>query len=189
LIGGVRDESTCTQDVDAVGLEEVRDMSRPRTERDARRASASLELKRALSLAGVTIESVAECAGVSPTLARKWTQEEEHDALPLADAISLPLEVRLALAQWLAGSEHVVSLLPDAACAPDDLRLLGAVQRQAAAAVSAGLDALADGHMCAAEGAALVPLCNGAIAPLLTLRAVALAAQSRRAISMHGGGK
>jgi len=91
-------------------------------------------------------------------------------ALHVADAMLAPEAVRLALAQLLAGDGHAIVELPTSTDQSDDFRLIATVQRESGEAISATLEAIADGRIGADEGARLVKECDEAIASLLAVR-------------------
>jgi hypothetical protein len=109
-------------------------------------------------------------------------------AVPLDHVLGLkdvdPASYRKALDLMAARDGLVVTDLPSAGEMGDDFRAIAAAQRESADVVARGLDALADGRMCAREGAELAAECDEAIAALLAIRERARLAQREGVIGL-----
>lgn len=158
----------------------------PRIEREQRKADSSDRLDRLLREHDVTQASVALDLGVGETMVAEWCKPEKPRSMPFADALGLPEVVRRALAQDLVGAEYAIVALPSQTeAAGSDLLAIARVQREAGDVISQHLSALADGHMSAAEGAALEREVDEAIGALLTVRERARQAQRERVVALR----
>lgn len=164
-------------------------MSAPRTarvRREERRAAVSTSLARALDAEGLSLRETAAILGCDEHLVRRYADAHEPTALSVADLAALPLGVRRALITEHVAPEH--DLVERGTAASDlgcDLAHVRAVVREAAHATDVGLDAIADGHITADEGATLVAHSDRLIAAALRLRALGQSAIRERAIAVR----
>lgn len=175
-------------------------MSAPRTarvRREERRAAVSASLARALDAEGLSLRETAAILGCDESLVRRYADAHEPTALSVADLAALPVGVRRALILEHVAPGH--DLVEHAAVAPDlgcDLAHIRAVIRESARATDVALDAIADGHITADEGAALVAHSDRLIAEAVRLRALGQSAIRERVVGVRrplravaGGGR
>lgn len=93
----------------------------------------------------------------------------------------------IPLAEQLDRRAHgdAVVELPATSTESDDLRAIADTQREASEAITAGLLAIADGHITRSEGAKLERECDEAIARLLAVRERARLAQREGVIAIR----
>lgn len=157
-----------------------------RVRREQRRAALGASLHAAVDRIGMSHGEAAALIGVDRSTFDRWA--DAHDALSIsvADLAALPLEVRRALITEHVAPEH--DLVERGAAASDlgcDLAHVRAVVREAAQATDVGLDAIADGHITADEGAMLVAHSDRLIAAAQRLRALGGRVMRARAITVQ----
>jgi hypothetical protein len=154
--------------------------------RAQRRADTSAFLARVFLAHELGATDVERCTGVPRQHVAAWLDRDDARAMPLADATALPERTRLVVAEHIAGPGHVVVRLPSATAHPgDDLRLAARAQREASDAVAVLLDALADGHITAQEGAELRTRAEALLATVATVLELAREAEREGVVSIE----
>jgi len=136
---------------------------------------------------------LAACEGTRAQLAasldcgasRLAQMADAHDdaTICVARAALLPDPARVALAQHVAGERYTLVELGESDDLGDDMRHAVELQRTSSGALAAQLEAIADGHITAAEGAAIEAASDALLAATLRVRAVAQRAQRERVIA------
>jgi hypothetical protein len=155
--------------------------------REERRAASAESLRRALDASGVAVREAGALIGVDEKLVRRWLDPHEGQSVSVADLAALPIEVRIAVvrADLLPGHVIVRETSPSDAGAAS-IAAHVAAQRETSEALTAHLEAIADGHITRAEGASLERELDEAIARLVALREHARQAQREGVIGVDG---
>jgi hypothetical protein len=126
----------------------------------------------------------AQCE-ISPADLARICDPTTGRAVPLEHVLGLPDDAYRVVVDKLAQRAGLALVdMPKAGEMGDDFRAIAAAQRESADVVARGLDALADGRMCAREGAELAAECDEAIAALLAIRERARLAQREGVIGL-----
>lgn len=155
-----------------------------RVKREERKARVSIELASALDRLGHSRMAIADICGVSATMATEWTLAEKDRAVSVADAMAMPVDLRIALAQLILGDDHVISEAPAQTAAPEtaDVHMLLRSQREHAEALSTYAEALSDGVIDPTEAATLEREAEEAIRATMAIRDRARAARAARGV-------
>lgn len=105
--------------------------------------------------------------------------------IPAALVPFLPKPMRRAVTAATLAEDEMISELPGAVEAADDWRLVAAAQRESGQAITAMLEAIADGRVTATEGATLDRECTEAVAALLGIRERARGAMRERVVGIR----
>lgn len=112
--------------------------------REARRAGFSRSLARLLLAHDLSQAEAARLCGVGDSIVQEWCDPEKPRAMSLADAMALPPELRLVLAELLAGPGAVVAIVPEGSPRLSVNTALS-VQKETSEVVTGHLAAIADG--------------------------------------------
>lgn len=149
----------------------MRDHRTPAQLRADRRVEAAHVLDEALRAEGSQATAVAALLGVPRQRVDEWRDVHEDRHLTVADAAGMPPAVRRHLAEYVAGPGYQVAELPDEHHdLRFDLSLAARLVRESGETAAVLLEALADGHVCRAEGARLAREADEAIRVLLFVR-------------------
>lgn len=163
--------------------------SRPEA-RARRQADAARLVAAARADAGLSAADVAAEAGVSGTLVYEWESPDSGRRVSLGDAMT-PSLARHVVARLARSVGMVAVTLPAARGVHDDLAAVARVQRETSEAVTAHLDAIADGVIDRAENAHVRSEIDDAIDALVTLRESLAAVAHEPVVGVRriGGGR
>jgi len=150
---------------------------------DALRVEAAEVTREALALSPESREQTAARLGCSSSRVSQYVDGHHDATIRIHEAAALPPVAAKRLAQWIVGEGHVVVALGESDDLGDDMRHAVELQRASSTALAAQLEAIADGHITAAEGSAIEDACEELLAATLRVRAVAKRAQRERVIA------